>query len=229
MEKLKKEIGERERRWEEERRGMKKRIDDLEKMIGEIVTGKRGEKGEGDREERIGGQDRVEQRLKNVERKMEGKEREERKKNIVIKKIKIDNEDLKGEIGRIMKEIGAEVEIKDIRKVGAVQEGRGIVIITLGNVEQKRQVMEKKRKMRGREEWIDEDLTWTERRSRWKLREIARKEEREGRKVWLGRKGIEIDGEWWKWDEEEEKLKNEKGETRKEKISEIGVELEKGE
>lgn len=49
MEKLKKEIGERERRWEEERRGMKKRIDDLEKMIGEIVTGKRREKGKGDK------------------------------------------------------------------------------------------------------------------------------------------------------------------------------------
>lgn len=108
----------------------------------------------------------MEQRLKNVERKMEGKERGEMKKNIVIKKIKIDNEDLKGEIGRIIKEIGAEVEIKDIRKVGAIQAGRGIVIITLGNVEQNRQVMEKKRKMRGREEWIDEDLTWTERRSR---------------------------------------------------------------
>lgn len=46
----------------------------------------------------------MEQRLKNVERKMEGKEREERKKNIVIKKIKTDNEDVKGEIERIMKE-----------------------------------------------------------------------------------------------------------------------------
>lgn len=44
--------------------------------------------------------------------------------------------------------------------------------------------MEKKRKMRGREA-IDENLTWTERRSRWKLRETARREERKGRKVCL--------------------------------------------
>lgn len=40
------------------------------------------------------------------------------------------------------------------------------------------EVMEKKKKLRGRKERIDADLTWKERKTRWKLRKIARMEEK---------------------------------------------------
>jgi len=49
-----------------------------------------------------------------------------------------------------------------------------------------------------------EDWTWKERRMRWKLKEIARKEMSEGRKVWIGYGKIRIGERWWKWDKEEE-------------------------
>lgn len=46
---------------------------------------------------------------------------------------------------------------------------------------------------------------------RWKLEELARKEEGEGRKVWIGYAKLRIDGQWWRWDEEEEVLRNRRG------------------
>ncbi|KMQ88327.1 hypothetical protein RF55_12211 [Lasius niger] len=47
--------------------------------------------------------------------------------------------------------------------------------------------------LRGREERIDDDLTWEERKVRWKLRETAREEEGEGRRVRMGNGGLQID------------------------------------
>lgn len=42
-------------------------------------------------------------------------------------------------------------------------------------------------------------MTWEERKNKWKLKEIAKKEEKEGTKVWISRKSIKINEEWWKW------------------------------
>ncbi|KMQ84348.1 hypothetical protein RF55_17915 [Lasius niger] len=98
------------------------------------------------------------------------------------------------------------------------EEERGMVVVTLGSIEQKRQVMGNKKELRGREERIDDDLTWKERKVRWKLREIARKEKGEGRRVRMGNGRLQIDGKWWKWNEEEEVLKSERGEVKGERL-----------
>lgn len=41
--------------------------------------------------------------------------------------------------------------------------------------------------------------------------EIAREEEGKGRKVWVGYGKIRIDEKWWRWDEEEEELRDGRG------------------
>lgn len=43
------------------------------------------------------------------------------------------------------------------------------------------------------------------------MEEIARKEEKKEKNVWVGYGGIKINGEWWRWDEQEEALKDGKG------------------
>jgi len=76
------------------------------------------------------------------------------------------------------------VEVAEVRRIGEDREkGREVVWVRLGNEEQKWEVMEKKRKLRGRRERIGEDLTWKERKMRWMLGEIARKEEEKGKRV----------------------------------------------
>lgn len=68
-----------------------------------------------------------------------------------------------------------------------------MIFVKLGNEEQRREVMEKKKKLRGRKERIMEDWMWKERKVRWKLKDVARKEEKEGKKVWIGYGKIRID------------------------------------
>ncbi|EZA62843.1 hypothetical protein X777_01158 [Ooceraea biroi] len=67
-----------------------------------------------------------------------------------------------------------------------------------------------------------EDWTWRERKMRWRLQEIAREEERKGRKVWIGYGKIRIDNQWWRWDEVEEVLRDGNGnEVKEEEEGEI--------
>jgi len=97
-----------------------------------------------------------------------------------------------------------------------------MLLVKLGNEEQKWNIMGKKKILRGRRERIVEDLTWRERKIRWRLGEIARKEEAAGRRVWVKGRRIGIEGQWWKWDEEDEVLRDEGGKVR-------GAEGEQGE
>lgn len=67
-------------------------------------------------------------------------------------------------IERLFKAIGSEVMIEEVNKVGGVQ-GKKIWQVRLGNEEQKKEVMTKKKLLRGRREMI-ENLTWKERKMR---------------------------------------------------------------
>lgn len=111
-----------------------------------------------------------------------------------------------------MEEIEAKVKIEEIKKIGGGREqGREIVWVKLGDERQRGEVFEKKGKLKGRIEKIHEDLTWRERKMKWNLEEIAREEERKGKKVWLRYGRIRIENIWWKWDEEEEVLRDSNG------------------
>lgn len=72
-------------------------------------------------------------------------------------------------------------------------------------------MMREKEKFERKKEKITEDLTWRERKTRWKLQEIARSEEEGGRKVWVRQSRIRINKQWWKWDKEEEVLRQKRG------------------
>jgi hypothetical protein len=54
---------------------------------------------------------------------------------------------------------------------------------------------------------IDDDLTNEERKTQKKLREVIREERYRGKRVNIGYRKIQINGEWYIWDEREEKLK----------------------
>lgn len=77
--------------------------------------------------------------------------------------------------------------------------------------EMKRKIMRNKWKLRGEEVWIEEDLTWEERRLRWKMRQFAIKKEKRGKKVRIGERGMWIEGVWWRWDEKREKMMDGRG------------------
>lgn len=74
-------------------------------------------------------------RLKKVERNMERRENEKRRKNIIIRGVEI-REGKRRKAEEILKILGAKAEIKEIRKIGEMIEKDGkIMLIKLGNEE----------------------------------------------------------------------------------------------
>jgi hypothetical protein len=57
--------------------------------------------------------------------------------------------------------------------------------------------------MRGRRMW----MTHEERKTQKKLGEVAREERDRGKRMKIGNRKIQINGEWFIWNEREEKLK----------------------
>ncbi|XP_046492906.1 golgin subfamily A member 6-like protein 6 [Neodiprion pinetum] len=233
MEKIKGKMTRREEQWEVERGEMKEIIRDLGKRLEEVEERRGGEmervkerllelekkSAEGGGERQVQGNAEVAQvtidRLKEMEWAIESKEREERRGNIVVRGARLEKGREKEELKKILQLIGVEVEVKDMWEVGAKKGGeKGIWIARLGNREQKRQVMGRKSLLKGREERIDEDITWAERRMKWKLREIAAIEERRGNRVRIGYAKIWIEGKMWKWDEIGEVLRDGTGRAR---------------
>lgn len=94
-----------------------------------------------------------------------------------------------------MEVVGMRVEKQKIRKISErTEKKRGeMLVVGLKNQAQKR-------------ERISEDLSWGERKIRWRLGDIARKEKVKGKRVWVKGNRIWIEGQWWRWDEEREEL-----------------------
>lgn len=228
---LKLELWRKEGEWREEKKVMKERMEKLEGRVAEVEEKMRGGGNariinEAGREEgyKILGEEMA-GKMKDIGRKMEMKEREERKNNIVIRNMEEEKGELKERVEKLIEGIGAKVEIEWIRKIRGREGGRGeMVVARLGNREQKGQVMRRKSELKGRKVRIEDDLTWEERKMRWKITEIAEKERRRGNRVWTGHGKIRINEKWWGWDEKEGCLKDWNGEQRKEEKEE-----EKGE
>lgn len=112
----------------------------IEKMKRKLIMQKGKEEEREKRRMNSTREKRMEQRIK------EKREREERKRNIMIE-IKMNNRDLREGIGKVMKDIGIEVGIEreKVRRVNAVQKGgEGMAVVTLENLVQKREMMEKR-------------------------------------------------------------------------------------
>ena len=72
--------------------------------------------------------------------------------------------------------------IKEVERIGMKgKEGRGMVLVKLMGRGEKIKVMEAKKKLRGRKERIEDDLTEEERRVRWRIEREADLEREGGR------------------------------------------------
>lgn len=157
---------------------------------------------------------------------IESREREERRRNIVINGVEVNNGRRREAVEEIMRLIGVKVEIQEIRRIGGREEkGKGeMLLVRLKNKEQRWEVMGGKRNLRGRRERIWEDLSFREKKIRWKLGRIARREEEMESRAWVSGGKIRIEWKWWMWDERREELIDEKGKVRKEE----GIKEQKG-
>lgn len=104
-------------------------------------------------------------------------ERQNRKKNIIIKGLDVDKVREKMDLEKYIEEaLKIEVKIKRVNEI-KTKEKRKWMIAELDSWERKREVMEKKRNLE-KGVIIEDDLTRKEREIQEKLREIAKEEKR---------------------------------------------------
>lgn len=117
----------------------------------------------------------MEGKIKELEKGLERKERKEKRKNIVIKGIKVKEGKRREVVEEMMKDIGMKVKIEEIRRLKGNEEGETEMIwVRLESEKQRREILEKKKNLKDRKERIVEDLTWKKRKMRWKLEDIVR-------------------------------------------------------
>lgn len=147
---------------------------------------KKAVKGE-ERGREIRGEGRdMEEKIKEMENRIGRKKREERRKNIMIKEMKLTEGKKRKAVEEILKDIGHRSEgqnRRDKENEKERREGNGIHMgwrVWLENEEQRREVSERKRNLKGRNERIVEDLIWKERKIMWKLEDIAKEDRKKG-------------------------------------------------
>ncbi|XP_046142174.1 golgin subfamily A member 6-like protein 6 [Osmia bicornis bicornis] len=231
IEKLKEEALRREHRWAEQKREMEGKIEILIKKIEEIEKKEERatrwseieekmrktvqEEVEKRKEETGGG--KVGEKLSELEKKWERKEREERRNNIIIRGMKVRKEEMKEKAEEIVRLTGVKDAIEEVKEVGSIERGKEVrmMLIKIKSSELKRRIMENKKALKGREERIEDDLTWAQRKIQWTLRKIGREEREKGKYIWVDHGKIRIEGKWWKWDEEKGMLVDWVGRERK--------------
>ncbi|KAL6417641.1 hypothetical protein ACFW04_012599 [Cataglyphis niger] len=170
-----------------------RRIKGLEEKMERLGNGDTGKR-EGNMVNGREGSEAIRNKLNEIENRMERREREERRRNVLIKGVEVKEGRRRVAVEELFDSIGIKAEIEEVRKIGgSVEEGREMMVIRLKNEDQKREVWNKKKLLKGRKERILEDWTWKERRMRWSLERIAKGEEKKGRKVWIGYGKIRID------------------------------------
>ncbi|EFN90024.1 hypothetical protein EAI_06600 [Harpegnathos saltator] len=95
----------------------------------------------------------------------------------------------------VWRKLELELEMREVKRIGKEEKkGEGMVLVKLGSVEEKRKVMEAKKKLKGRRERIEDDLTAEERKTKWRIEREAEVERRKGKKVQVGYMRMWVNG-----------------------------------
>lgn len=188
-----------------------------------------GEKGKAGEEvlEREGGdgevnvQEAVEQGAKEnmVNKRVTGGHKNEleevRERRLVVKGVKGDSWAMRKEVRKLLEQcLQKEVDVEKIEERKGVQ-GERFLIVQLKEREDRRQVLQSRERIADNfGVLVDEDLSFEERRARWKIRERAMVERRAGRLVVEESRRLGVDGVWWKWGGEGKEWLRERSEER---------------
>jgi len=144
------------------------------------------------------------------------KEREERKGNIILREVTMPVE-IEGERKKrqewvkelIKNKVGVECDVGEVRKSGPV------IVAKIINEEGKKDIMKKKYKLKREKLFIENDLSYEERKVQEKMNRWAKGKMSIGIEVKLGRGRVKIRDRWIAW-EDIEREEREKEEMRRE-------------
>lgn len=129
---------------------------------------------------------------------MRESERKDREKNIVIKGLRGGNEGLNECVNELMNDrLGIKV------KVEAVWKGGSVIVVKLGSIEDKKKVMVNKSKLAGTKIFIENDLSYEDRKKQEEIGKWVKERKEEGKNLKIGFGKI-FDGiRWIKWEDKQ--------------------------
>ncbi|XP_032457401.1 DEAD-box ATP-dependent RNA helicase 42-like [Nasonia vitripennis] len=200
--------GEENKRDGEERMGSdnrserKERKEEIEEILGKIKSLEKGEErdkgsgresqsGEREDKEKVTETERDRKQIEEMEWRIEEGERDRTKNNIIIAGWKEEKWDRKTVEDWIKKKLEVEVTL---RKTWSINRKIRRIGVECRNLEEKGIITREKARLQGSDIFIDNDLTWKERRNKEKLREYAVKERKEGKEVKIAYNKLWING-----------------------------------
>lgn len=147
----------------------------------------------------------LKQAVNKLESKIEMIEKREKKNNIIIKGVKIDEADNSEKLSQLIKD-KMEVDIK-IKSVQIIKKyDKPIVLARIDAWEDKIQIMKNKHKLRKTDVYIENDMTAEEREVQAMIRNFARQEREKGKAAIVKYRKLIIDGVLWVWDNNQKML-----------------------
>lgn len=147
----------------------------------------------------------VGRKMNQIEKLMETNERKERKRNIIIRGLHIQEPKGKEEIEKFFgEELGVKCGTEWVKIVG--KQGIGVIQVRLKKEEDKEEVMRNKKRLENKRIYIDYDLTRKERETQWEMVQWAKVERGKGRNVKIGYHKLRMEDKWISW----QAIKNEK-------------------
>ena len=144
----------------------------------------------------------LEHRIKYLEEMEERRVKQEKKNNVIIKvkETQPDNADKTRELTEnIMKQIGVSRKIVNSYFIGQDTKGWGLIKVQMSSFDEKMEIMRNKRKLRGQEIFIENDMTRQEREIQAAIRFRAKQERERGNSVRIGYQRLQINGTWENW------------------------------
>ena len=125
-------------------------------------------------------------------------DRKDRQENIVIKGVRVEEEDLAKWAQAFIKEkLTVDAEVLHARKSG------NVIIVKIGSAEQKNEIMINKNKLVGTRIFIENDLPYEDRKRQEEIQRWVKEKRELGFDVRAGRGKIALMGHWWVWGEKE--------------------------
>ena len=144
----------------------------------------------------------LEHRMKVLEENEERKQKQEKRNNIILKDLtkKAKEEVNAAELAsNTLKEINVNKMFSEAYCIGRDKQERDIIRVKFNNFDDKMLALKNKYKLKGKEIFIDNDLTSQEREIQAAIRLKAREERDKGHEVKIGHLKMQINGKWEYW------------------------------
>lgn len=180
LEEIRTEIRKRDDKWDNDKTVLQDKITSIENKVETKINN-------------------IETRLQEIAEAEEKRQKQERRNNIIIKNAETEETKsitVQEEVNKILETLETDVNYDDARRIGKDWRGRNMILVRITNFEDKLKVLRNKKKLEGKDCFIENDMTKEERQIQAKIRIRAKEEIAKGNTVKIGYQKLQINEKW---------------------------------